>query len=765
MIQTIDTVFINGKNKAFGGYIYNVDYNASFGESPSLLKVTLVNENGIYSIDQTDLSLVGNATSIMLGTNIQLFMYLIQYELENSPKGKLLQLQYVDESVFYLDNNVVKLKARGVNNESWSNTFVVGEELNRVDIIGAGPASASVIINPDAYVTNIRVTEVLYTFYQLLDAIEGTIPLGALPPIDTQVEGYFQTYAGNLREVLSAWCNDLGYGFYWENRCLNFIDLRNPANFTAVSAYANAIVAANNIQQSNTSYSLHDTISRGCYSFFGKDGMPIQDNPIPTGNAYSFNCLTTDNIPWVAGYSVGPATIFDLPRVQGAYYGPETFLLSSLTSLPTAGSLSLNSYSAVVVNNNNPDLAVVTRGTNYQNTYSGYNWWKVTVNNTQPFDTIYSQYKAIADFWGSFFYYEMTSDQVSQLQLSATNKWYGANTPMPTVDLLDNVLSPLSPLIQNYTGLTLDGFIRNINNDVIETNANAQLSSTEGYLIIQNNGTWNPVNNVTLFSANNTVIIEGPNNVAQFNSGLAVAFYVGINVQQGNTVPNFSAIQMPQTIPITIFGKPIQTTLAITDYFPRVEFEGYIPPLSLNVNKKEINFVSISEDQIVSASSSTINRNAAAVGVLRSQMPSTQNTPDYVIWSNNFNGANSNLIGSYVQALSLNNFAIAFELFGAALTFSQPGPFYNVSFTVPNINLIQSVLSSTPLDVSNGLNSISVSIGDNGISTTYTVGTQLMKLRSPNVFFRYRYQFATKNYSLLEFNSVLLQTPTSEIST
>ena len=87
-----------------------------------------------------------------------------------------------------------------------------------------------------------------------------------------------------------------------------------------------------------------------------------------------------------------------------------------------------------------------------------------------------------------------------------------------------------------------------------------------------------------------------------------------------------------------------------------------------------------------------------------------------------------------------------------------------MSFKVPNINLVNTTLGNVTLGVQYGLNGINISIGDRGVETTYTVGTQMMKIRNPNVFFRYRYELATKTYSLVELTSVMLQTPSSELS-
>jgi hypothetical protein len=785
-IQTIDSIFVNGKNQVFGGYIYAVDYQASFGEAPSLLKLTLTNEVGSYNIGPSDLSLQGSPVLIQLGSNLSVYMYPISYELENSPKGKLLQVEYVDESVVYLDKKVVKLKARGVNNESWQNTIVVGQELTRIEVLGAGPAVASAIINTSAIVTQMRVTEVLYTFYQLIAGMQAAgIPIGSEPSFDSQIAGYLQTYAGNLREVLSAWCNDLGYGFYWENRQLNFIDLRNPANFTAVSLYANGLIAANKILSTNTSYTLRDTISRGCYSFFGKDGQPVNDIPSQTQQVYSFQCLDMVNgIPWVQGYnpSTDPAALIQQYKVDASYYGEEAFVVS--TMLQTQGISSTtglnidNVYnvSSLTDNQVNIMLPFITQNNAYSDIWQNYNWFQVTMHNLTDFNTAYLRYRAIALAWGNFYFYEMTSDEFANLNLSSSAVWVGANDPLTSVSLLTDIIYPLSPFIQNYNLLNIEGFLLNNPNEWFSTSSQAAVASTEGYAIIKANSQWTPAygNGSNLINLGNTIIIEGPDTVVgpsgsnngqgstpYYDNNGDPVFYLGI---LAGYTPSFSSIQKPQIAPIQVSGKALATSQAITNYFPRIEYEGYIPPPTLNVNKYQINFTTITEDQIVSSASTTINRNASAVALLQSQQPSQQNTPNFVIWSNNFNGAMDNLIGSYTQALSPRNFAVAFNLFGAALTFSQPGPFFSVSFKVPNINLVNTTLGNVTLGVQYGLSAVNISIGDRGIETTYTISTQMMKIRSPNVFFRYRYELSTKTYNLTELSSVMLQTPSSELS-
>ncbi len=751
-IKSLDNVFIDGTNRLFGGYIYSVDYQQSFGEQPSLLKVTITNENGVFNINQDDLKLSGPPSLVKLGTKIQLYMYPIQFEIENSPQGKLLQVEYVDESIVYLDKKVVKLKKRGVSNESYPNTIVLGTERKLAKIIGGGIASQALIVDAEATITNIRVPEIQYTFVDLFLQLRSFI--GTTPPITAQLSNYYQSYAGTLREVLSAWCNDLGFGFYWENRKLNFIDLRNPANLTVIKSYADGITSTNKTTSVNTSYSLRDTVSRGVYSFYGRDGEIIEDNLPQDKSQYTFNCLLADNIPFTTDFN-DPLFPLAPSKVNSAYYGPDVFLIGNLinsrsfTITPTAGYNVDDYYQIFPVNKGDPVLPVITAGTKYATDYTTRNWFKIQARNGNQFDVVLARYAALANFWGRFYCFKTTSNLADQLDFgNNTHNWYAEKTKLTDVAELNDVILPLSPYISNYDKLSLRGFIEKLPNDFYNDISAADAISLDGYIIIQKTPIWKPAYSTGLYTINNTVIIEGPNHKAAFSQGDYSVFYIGIN----GSMPNFSSIQRPSTAVMQISGKYAPSSTVVTDYYSKLEFEKYLPPKTKNVNRYDINFVSLSEDQIASVGSSTINPLIASVSTQLASRPAEQGNANFTVWSNQFNASNTTLSDTYRNALNYNNFNAAFNLFGAGMTFDQPGPFFNVSFSVPNIDLATSNVS-----VKNGLNGISISVGENGVKTTYSIGTIAMKVRNPGVFFRYIYDTDLRKYRTTQLSNVLLQ--------
>ncbi len=750
-IKTLDNVFIDGANRLFGGFIYAIDYQQSFGEQPSLLKVTITNENGVFNISQNDLRLDGPPSLVKIGTKIQLYCYPIQYEIEDSPQGRVLQIEYVDESIIYLDKKVVKLKKRGISGEVYPNTIVVGIERNLVQVVGGGVAAQALIINSSATITNIKVPEIQYTFLDLLVKLRDFT--GIVPPTTSQLSGYYQSYSGTLREVISAWCNDLGFGFYWENRKLNFIDLRNPANLAAVKSYADSITSANKTASINTSYSLRDTVSRGIYSFYGKNGEIVEDN-LPQDKAqYTFNCLTAENIPFTTNFNDDNFPLKP-SKVSAAYYGADIFLVANLINSQSFGGAATNGYNVddyyqiYPVNKADPILPIVVAGTKYASGYNTYNWFKVQAKNGSQFNIVLARYAALANFWGRFYYYKTTSDIADQLDFgNNTHNWYAEKTKLTDVAEINDIILPLSPIISNYDKLSLRGFIEKLPGDFYTDVSASDAASTNGYLIIQKAPVWNPDHSDNLYAIGNTVIIEGPSSKPAFFDGTYSVFFVGVN---GN-MPNFSSIQRPSTAVMQISGKYSDSSLTVTDYFPKLEFEKYLAPETKNVNRYDINFVTLSEDQIASVGSSAINPLIASINSQLAARPAQQNNANFTIWSNQFNASNTTLTDVYRNALNYNNFSTAFNIFGAALTFNQPGPFFNISFTVPNIDLATSNIS-----VKNGLNSLSISIGDNGVKTTYSIGTVAMKVRSPGVFFRYIYDTDLRKYRTTQLSNVLL---------
>lgn len=233
-IKTITGITINSQNTAYGGFVYSFDYNIEFGDRPSTAIITLINESGTYSINENSIRTNGAPDIIRISNNKTLRMYPVRYKKVNSGSGKLLEVEYHDTSIRFLDKITVLSNIINANkNNPPPNTLVLGEEYFREDD-GFGVRrlyNANQLQEQGGQRSLINFGEILYTLEELRDAmINRGVPLdqSAINALKDK-SGYAVDYTGKLRDVLAAIGDDIGFTFYWsEESRLSAIDLRNP---------------------------------------------------------------------------------------------------------------------------------------------------------------------------------------------------------------------------------------------------------------------------------------------------------------------------------------------------------------------------------------------------------------------------------------------------------------------------------------------------------------------------------------------------------
>lgn len=706
-IKKIDNIYIDGKNRAWGGYIHSVSYRPSFGEAPSEVTVEMVNESGIYDIDKNDLTLVGSPSLIKLGSKISFYCYPIEYQIEESPSGNTLRVEYIDDSGTLLDKNVVKLKTRGLPSESYPNTIVVGQERAR-------NATLSESLNKQlgTQVNNIMVSDVDYTFPELLSRI--SIYINTAPSLDNAATNYRKDYSGRLREVLSAWCNDFGLGFYWENKKLNFIDLRNPANLSAVEAYAESIKKLNNIESNSYGYSLRDTFSRGIEVFFGKDGEPA---PIESPESqrppkeYLFNNIRLEDNTRsfdIKGINIDAGSTNFNDRFKSAYYGLSFFIVQSLISKTNDLKGCFDTAKP-----NDATIDEVAKDTPFYDKRRSYDWLAVKLaNKSIDLELVFSRYEAYAKFYGRFYKFRISTQERAKKIFNQEGRFYNEWTPLSQVDIFSPYLTPLSPYIRDYQTLSLRGFIENSGETVGDRPRN--YNGTEGYLILDVKPEWRPENAGTSLDLNQYVIVEGDPDKPFFSTGTdkSPIFYVGRD-KAGDGLVDLKNINLPSISPVSVSSTEEAGGISLSvSAIPKIEYTLYNSPPSINVNYYDLSSATLSEDQVLGASA------------------------------------------LYHKNLSLNqsSFSLAARDLVLTTNINQTAPFYSSSISVPNIDLAGGV----PVSMGLGLLGISIAIGANGVNTEYKFGTENMKVRNPDVFYRYVYDTAKKKQELIPIPSVTI---------
>jgi hypothetical protein len=324
MIEQISAISINGaggmnQRPLFGGYIYNLDYNVVMGpEGATTMSVGLIGENGDYSISDADMG-TSNAYSVSL-SNLNTTMYLKKFKKSISPRGKTLELEFIDGS-YKLDTYTVGLyKKWGIANgatatnylqfgDTPENLIIVGREFHGCDRDHTGNFDTLGVIRNEcapcfrdsdvqAQLTLVdckeaikyEILEVQYNFSDLMAAIEakGFSLKNAYDPNPK----YFAEYTGSLREVLSNWCSDFGWTFFWENGKIVFLDLRNVIN---VNATIQSLCP--NIESYEEEHTLDGTIQTGIITNYSREGHATQKYDCKSAVYLSIPAYSNTNAP------------------------------------------------------------------------------------------------------------------------------------------------------------------------------------------------------------------------------------------------------------------------------------------------------------------------------------------------------------------------------------------------------------------------------------------------------------------------------------
>lgn len=250
---------ISGPN--YGGVIYGLNTSIGYSAEPSKLTIDIVNENGIYSTPA-----LNSQAQVRFGSFV--FNGIVwSYNLKESAAEKTLQVTIVDNSII-LDRYYVLLWKRGLlgingTKESKTKTFDFRDEsilvpkrnttlsgfpytefvevrLGNVSVpsnsysLGSKKVGNVILVGHEKFANSVcDIPDTYYTFNDL----KGQIPvnMSSAPSNNT----WKATHEGTLREVLSSWCSDLGFDYYWDFslNTLVFYDVsRGIANIPDITA-------------------------------------------------------------------------------------------------------------------------------------------------------------------------------------------------------------------------------------------------------------------------------------------------------------------------------------------------------------------------------------------------------------------------------------------------------------------------------------------------------------------------------------------------
>lgn len=231
-----------------GGIVYSIDFQRNFSNEPSKVTYRVVNSSGSYSLPtmesdasisfggfnfsgyvysyELEESVSGKTLSITLIDKSVILdkLYVCVFRrglmgFSGSKKSKSVAVNFDADDEYY----VIEKDSAGFfqvvkkNYKSGSVTRdVYGGKSKQGDIIIVGEEET-----PD---TKCEIPASSYTFDELKAAVGNAVSGFSSCPISGG--SVRQTYEGTLRSVLNSWCQDFGYSFYWDysSNSLKFFD-------------------------------------------------------------------------------------------------------------------------------------------------------------------------------------------------------------------------------------------------------------------------------------------------------------------------------------------------------------------------------------------------------------------------------------------------------------------------------------------------------------------------------------------------------------
>lgn len=252
-IRSIEKIKIgNYPEGKFGeGYIYSAQVTQGYAEEANKLTIDIVTNKG----DNLILPSKNLTTSyrVQFGDIILPKLYFISHTKEISVDQEITTCVFVDDSIL-LDRYYVGLTNRHYKVAEQNQTFNLSVNCANCDgIIGAvnGTVTRSLANSPNILVNNLLVVgdeefidqncdvpDVKYNFTDLLTTM-AKISNFSFENFSDINPSYKNSYTGTLREVLSNWCSDFGFSFYWDflKNSLICIDLRNPVDLDPVNNF------------------------------------------------------------------------------------------------------------------------------------------------------------------------------------------------------------------------------------------------------------------------------------------------------------------------------------------------------------------------------------------------------------------------------------------------------------------------------------------------------------------------------------------------
>lgn len=689
--KKIDNIRINGKSTAFGGFVYDANYQVNHGTEPSTLSITFISENGSYNISKNNLRTIGSPDVISLGDNKTLRMYPVEYRYEKRNSGKVLTVDYVDTSINFLDKiNVVLGPIRGGGGPG---IIAIGRryQMTGVDLTESVSISVPVLEQPNTAYINLPVV-----YYTLLDLYNGMVAQSV--PMHSSVLNLIQgvrdfrvQYEGTLRDVLAGIADDIGVSFFWnEDSLLQFIDLKTP-----VFVNKGKVEGLEKIEETEIT-SVRETFSTGAISFLGREG---ETGVSPSTHKSTFFMRRLD-IP-------RSSSLFNIPDtdeinnfIKAAYLGKDIFLFYSVAYLLNIGSDGASEDPRLQFARAQPkeidDIerkrewlkqGEIIEGSESPSDLADYAIFSVSGLNY--LEAAYERYAAYANTLGRFYARRIIFRATQKYNWDVPFIWFNSN--------FNSKSSSLAPIASKSPNeYSVEGLLAAIDLIITTENPEASLGEVESAV--------KQFNRATSGSIEDENLNEG--------IGYAIYEYEPEWKAEGEIDPNafstlFTSTSVFQNAHLkddTFFLVVKRSSSSqIRDYINSMQFPSSPPSIKATGERSVSN------------------------GYFVERLINTERTlvdPTLNVGSVRYNIKD---IDEATVILEGNSLKQAHIKYNENLTYQQLEPIESISFKVQGIDI------GTDLKISDGLESINISYEENGLFTTYQMGNSRVKIPSEDI--------------------------------
>lgn len=706
--KTISSVTINGKNSAFGGYVYSVNYQVEFGTAPSSLTITLISEDGNYNISEGDLRTFGTPDIINIGNVKPLRMYPVSFKKLISTSGKILELTYYDTSIAHLDKRVVLLEdinARRQAIQGNNHIILLGKKYTvETNTVGNVEIKTAILENPNLSYVNLP--SVLYTGKELLDGIASSGIRFTQRFRNILSTDYRQNYVGTLRDVLLAWSDDLGFIFFWnEFDQLDAIDSTSPSQIDF-----NKIQNQKPIDDTDE-VSLIGTINKGSSSFFGVNGQFTTNTNESFFNGYFLRI----NIPYVSfGIPEAPNQVIIDNLTKAAMLGEEAFVLAVIVFVFDGNQYVINNICSNAIQVTDADRRrAVAQAVDLELSDVGL---MVSVENYIGVAEFYEKFRAYGEHINRYYQRRMSYDTYVRYSWETSFPWFNYGFRA----LLTNLGVALSRVPNLNRNASIKNVLDLLNVDLSDIGAPDEISEILNSITESDDENVERGLGVGIYEAEPGWIF--PDGISNFQSQIALinpgsyGYFIDNPLKQGDRL-------LASTSQINNNFKEIINQIQLPPNRPSLRIQGSNTRDIGGFDPRRLN------SEITLAQSGNVEKIDYSIKEFSEE--------DIVLFGGPFANNQTRLRAAH-QQLNQN------------LTYSINTPFRKKTFKLSGIpNLDVSILD--------GLESISIEANDSGIFTTYQFGNNRVKIPSEEII---RQQYESFQYVRFigSFNSRLRQT-------